>query len=75
MTDIQYEKTIFMKSPYTRLSDALTDLPDNVYLNKVTTGSGATHLCLNNDVNYVVIVPNKIPITIARKTRCFVFMT
>lgn len=59
MTDIQYEKTIFMKSPYTRLSDALTDLPDNVYLNKVTTGSGATHLCLNNDVNYVVIVPYK----------------
>lgn len=57
MDTIDYEKTLFMKSPHRRLSDALTDLPDNVYLNKTTTGCGATHLCLTNSVNYVVIVP------------------
>ena len=48
-----------MKSPHKFFDDALSDLPDNVYLNKTTTGSGATHICLSNDVNYVVIVPYK----------------
>ena len=57
MSNIDYEKTLYMKAPFTRLSDALDDLPDNVYLNKTTTGCGATHLCLTNDVHYVVIVP------------------
>ena len=55
--NIDYEKTLFIKAPNTRLSDVLDDLPDNVYLNKTSTGCGATHLCLTNDVNYVVIVP------------------
>ena len=59
MSDINYEKTLYMKAPYTRLSDALDDLPDNVYLNKTTTGCGATHICLTNSVPYVVIVPYK----------------
>lgn len=33
------------------------DLPDNIYLDKVTTGSGFTTAVLTNDVNYVVAVP------------------
>ena len=59
MQEINYEKTLFMKAPNKYLSDCLDDLPDNVYLNKTTTGCGASHLCLTNDVNYVVIVPYK----------------
>lgn len=59
MQEIEYEKTLYMKSPHKFFTDALSDLPDNVYLNKTTTGSGATHICLSNDVNYVVIVPYK----------------
>lgn len=59
MQEIEYEKTLYMKSPHKFFADALNDLPDNVYLNKTTTGSGATHICLSNDVNYVVIVPYK----------------
>lgn len=59
MQQIDYEKTLFMKSPYLRLSDVLEDLPDNVYLNKTITGCGGTHLSLTNSVNYVVIVPFK----------------
>lgn len=59
MQEIEYEKTLYMKSPNKFFGDALNDLPDNVYLNKTTTGSGATHICLSNDVNYVVIVPYK----------------
>lgn len=59
MQEIEYEKTLYMKAPHKYFSDALNDLPDNVYLNKTTTGSGATHLCLKNNVNYVVIVPYK----------------
>ena len=59
MQEIEYEKTLYMKSPHKFFDDALSDLPDNVYLNKTTTGSGATHICLSNDVNYVVIVPYK----------------
>lgn len=57
MNAIEYEKTLFIKSPHKYLGDVMDDLPDNVYLNKTTCGSGATHLCLTNDVNYVVIVP------------------
>lgn len=33
------------------------DLPDNVYLDKVTTGSGFTTAVLQNNVNYVLAVP------------------
>ncbi len=39
------------------LSEFLEDLPDNVILNKVTTGSGMTSLALNNNVKYVIAVP------------------
>lgn len=55
--DYTVENVINIKAPYSRLSDVMKDLPDNVYLNKTTTGCGATHLCLTNDVNYVVLVP------------------
>lgn len=51
------EKSIFIKSPHRFLSQAMSDLPENVYLNKTTTGCGGTHLCLTNSENYVVIVP------------------
>lgn len=51
------ENLLNIKAPYSRLSDVMEDLPDNVYLNKTTTGCGATHLCLTNSVNYVVLVP------------------
>ena len=51
------ENVINIKAPHSRLSDVMDDLPDNVYLNKTTCGCGATHLCLTNSVNYVVLVP------------------
>lgn len=51
------EHVLNIKAPYSRLSDVMDDLPDNVYLNKTTCGCGATHLCLTNKVNYVVLVP------------------
>lgn len=57
MNTIEYEKTLFIKAPSKYLGDVMSDLPDNVYLNKTTCGSGATHLCLTNNINYVVIVP------------------
>ena len=39
------------------LSQFLEDLPDNIYLEKVLTGVGATSLAILNDVNYVIAVP------------------
>lgn len=39
------------------LSEFLEDLPDNVMLNKVTTGSGMTSVVLQNSVKYVLAVP------------------
>lgn len=56
-TEYTLESVINIKAPHSRLSDVMDDLPDNVYLNKTTCGSGATHLCLTNKVNYVVLVP------------------
>lgn len=66
MSLIDYEKNIYIKAPHVYLNEAMSDLPDNVYLNKTTTGCGATHLCLTNDVNYVVVVPYRS--AIANKT-------
>ena len=51
------ENVINIKAPHSRLGDVMQDLPDNVYLNKTVTGCGATHLCLTNNVNYIVLVP------------------
>tara|TARA_B100000787_G_scaffold92893_1_gene68582 strand:+ start:1358 stop:3178 length:1821 start_codon:yes stop_codon:yes gene_type:complete len=39
------------------LEEFMEDLPDNVMLNKVTTGCGMTSLVLKNDINYVLAVP------------------
>lgn len=39
------------------ISQFLEDLPDNVYLNKVLTGSGCTTVAILNEVNYVIAVP------------------
>lgn len=39
------------------LSQFLEDLPDNIYLEKVLTGIGATSLAILNNVNYVIAVP------------------
>ena len=57
VTNYTTERTILIKAPYSRLSDVMEDLPDNVYLNKTSTGSGATHICLTNSVNYVLLAP------------------
>lgn len=33
------------------------DLPDNIYLDKTSTGCGATYAVLINDVDYIIVVP------------------
>ena len=53
-----------MKSPHKFFGDALNDLPDNVYLNKTTTGSGATHICLIKEERQEAI-PRKWVVVIA----------
>ena len=42
---------------HTYLGEFMTDLPDNVMLNKVITGCGGTTVALKNDVPYVILVP------------------
>lgn len=39
------------------IGEFMEDLPDNVMLNKVTTGCGMTSLVLENDLKYVLAVP------------------
>ena len=39
------------------LGEFMKDLPENVMLNKVTTGCGMTSVVLGNDVKYVVAMP------------------
>jgi hypothetical protein len=39
------------------IGEIMKDLPDNVMLNKVTTGCGMTSVALGNDVKYVIAVP------------------
>jgi hypothetical protein len=39
------------------IGEFMKDLPDNVMLNKVTTGCGMTSVVLENDVKYVLVVP------------------
>lgn len=59
MAEVLLEKTLVIKSPARYLGEVLDDLPDFVYLNKTTTGSGGTTLALTNSRNYVVLVPYK----------------
>lgn len=49
--------TIIQGSNHNYLSEFLTDLPDNVILNKVTTGCGMTSLAISTDRKYVIAVP------------------
>jgi len=39
------------------IGEFMDDLPDDVMLNKVTTGCGMTSLVLSNDIKYVLAVP------------------
>ena len=53
--------TVYIKSGAKYLSEAgYTDLPSNAYVNKQITGAGATSLCITNNVDYVIAVPNVI---------------
>lgn len=49
--------TIFAGHSKEKLSNIITDFPDNCYVNKQITGCGGTTLVLRNAVNYVVLVP------------------
>jgi hypothetical protein len=40
-------------------AEGMDDLPDNVFLNKVTTGCGMTSVALSNEKPYVICVPYK----------------
>lgn len=64
--DVDYTPTLIHKRVVeipkgnTKLTDSgvgWTDLPSRTYLNKQTTGCGATHLAITNDVDYVITVP------------------
>ena len=53
-------KTIFIPKQYTfvdQVPEFKEDVPDNVYIDKTTTGCGFTTAILKNDVNYVITVP------------------
>ena len=53
--------TVYIKSGAKYLSEAgYVDLPSNAYVNKQITGAGATSLCITNNVDYVIAVPNVI---------------
>lgn len=64
--DVDYTPTVLKKSVIDipkgnrRLTDVgvgWKDLPSKTYLNKQTTGCGATHLAITNDVDYVIASP------------------
>ena len=42
---------------HTYMSEFMTDLPENVMLNKVVTGCGGTTVALKNNVPYIILVP------------------
>ena len=50
-------ETIINAVGKTYLSEVMEDLPNNVMLNKVTTGCGMTSVALSNSVKYVVAMP------------------
>lgn len=49
--------TLFAGHSKEKLSNIISDFPDNCYVNKQITGCGGTTLVLRNAVNYVVLVP------------------
>tara|TARA_R110000796_G_scaffold91768_1_gene195917 strand:- start:13 stop:1926 length:1914 start_codon:yes stop_codon:yes gene_type:complete len=57
VSEVESELVIEVPEGNSYIGDFMTDLPDNVMFNKVTTGSGMTTLALKNDVKYVIAVP------------------
>ena len=57
VAEVESELVIEVPEGNTYIGEFMTDLPDNVMFNKVTTGSGMTTLALTNDVKYVIAVP------------------
>jgi len=51
------EEMIINGKGYDYLGEFMNDLPENVMLNKVTTGCGMTSVVLANEVKYVLAVP------------------
>ena len=56
-------ETIIDSQGYRYMSLFMSDLPDNVMMNKVLTGCGGTTLALSNDIPYVICVPFRAMIT------------
>ena len=51
--------TVYIKKGIKYLSNAgYQDLPSNAYINKQITGVGGTSIAIENDINYVIVVPN-----------------
>jgi hypothetical protein len=50
-------ETIIDSKGYRYMRQFMTDLPDNVMMNKVLTGCGGTTVALSNDIPYVICVP------------------
>ena len=57
VSEVESEIVIEVPEGNTYIGEFMTDLPDNVMFNKVTTGSGMTTLALTNEVKYVIAVP------------------
>jgi len=57
VSEVESELVIEVPEGNTYIGEFMTDLPNNVMFNKVTTGSGMTTLALTNDVKYVIAVP------------------
>lgn len=53
-------QTIFIPKQYTfidQVPEFKQDVPDNVYIDKTTTGCGFTTAILKNDISYIIAVP------------------
>jgi hypothetical protein len=57
VSEVGNEQVIDVPEGSSYIGEFMTDLPDNVMFNKITTGSGMTTLALTNDVKYVIAVP------------------
>ena len=57
VSEVDNELVIDVPEGSSYIGEFMTDLPDNVMFNKITTGSGMTTLALTNNVKYVIAVP------------------
>jgi len=57
MKEREMKELIIQGGNHQYLGQFMSDLPENVLLNKKTTGCGMTSVVLNNDVKYVLAVP------------------